>query len=105
MIVGHAPIFGGRPILEAIEDTLDRDSEQYWTELTKIEAFLTTAQLAGYASWATALNIKGHYAEVFKILKLGKRRMEEQKRVIAPLMLRECSAIIYIKGTLPRKSM
>ena len=93
MVVGSS-LFGSKPLFLIFEAKMTKDADDYWTKVTQLVDFLINIQLAGYAAWLTALNIKGRNSEVAHIQQIRQNRMAMQENVMNPLTLGNCCNFI-----------
>nr|AIR07876.1 apextrin-like protein 1 [Branchiostoma japonicum] len=82
MMMDTSGIFGRNSLFVLYESRLDQDSDDYWPKVRQFLEFAFSIQTAGYASWATALNIKGRQGEVAAVVARGRRGLDAQRQFL-----------------------
>ncbi|CAH1232648.1 Hypp483 [Branchiostoma lanceolatum] len=82
MMMGTSGIFGRNSLFVLYESRLDQDSDEYWAKVRQFLEFAFSIQTAGYASWATALNLKGRQGEVAAVVARGRNRLNAQRQFL-----------------------
>ncbi|XP_066302640.1 uncharacterized protein [Branchiostoma lanceolatum] len=99
MMVGTFGMFGRNSLFVLYESSLTRDSESYWSKVTQFLEFTFSIQTAGYASWATALNLKGRQDEVEGVVARGRNRLNSQRQFLQPFTMQWPTGIYGLPRT------